>query len=168
MDKANGVVYHEIAGNVSEDLAKNLIGKPVKLEVDETTRRLHARLHSGGHLLDNAVAELGLPWSGAKGHHFATSSYVEYSMSKEDKKSLTDARKKQVLEDLNQAISKLTASDISTQVSKNNENVRTVSIAGVSCPCGGTHVKNVNELQGLVVKGFKSKSGNLQVKYHFE
>lgn len=180
LDKTTNLVYHEI-DNTPEEIKKwceahfdknspkNPNQKtPIHLQVDENTRRLHAKLHSAGHLLDNAVAKLGLNWAGAKGHHFATSSYVEYSMSKEDKKSLNDAKKKEILESLNVAILELTGSDIDTVVSKNSEGVRTVKIGGIGCACGGTHVKNVGELVGLKVKGFKSKSGNVQVKYHFE
>jgi len=171
LDKTTNLVHHEI-DNTPEEIKKwsgtNFEQNSITLQVDENTRRLHAKLHSAGHLLDNAVAKLGLNWAGAKGHHFATSSYVEYSMSKEDKKLLNDAKKREILESLNVAILELTESDIDTVVSKNSEGVRTVKIGGIGCACGGTHVKNVGELAGLKVKGFKSKSGNVQVKYHFE
>jgi Ser-tRNA(Ala) deacylase AlaX len=174
LDKTTNLVHHEI-DNTLEEIQKWSEAKlernsphQVYLQVDENTRRLHAKLHSAGHLLDNAVAKLGLDWTGAKGHHFATSSYVEYSMSKEDKKALNDAKKKDILEKLNVSILELTESGIDTVVSKNEEGVRTVKIGGIGCACGGTHVKNVGELAGLKVKGFKSKSGNVQVKYHFE
>merc|ERR1711879_249207 len=97
LDKTTNLVHHEISNNVEEIQQwtnSESTNKEVTLQVDEKTRRLFAKLHSGGHLLDNAVAELNLNWHGAKGHHFETSSYVEYSMSKEDKKSLNDAKKK--------------------------------------------------------------------------
>ena len=35
------------------------IGDEVDLNVDEEKRRLHARLHSGGHLLDIAMQKVG-------------------------------------------------------------------------------------------------------------
>lgn len=41
-------------------------------------RRLYARLHSAGHLLDIAVEKMGLKWLPGKGYHFEDSPYVEY------------------------------------------------------------------------------------------
>merc|ERR1711997_451726 len=59
LDKATNLVFHEI-NNSDEDIQKwkSCENKEVDLLVDEKTRRLHAKLHSGGHLLDNAVAGL--------------------------------------------------------------------------------------------------------------
>jgi Ser-tRNA(Ala) deacylase AlaX len=45
-------------------------GRLLDLEIDETKRRLHARIHSAGHLLDVAVKENGLDWVPGKGYHF--------------------------------------------------------------------------------------------------
>jgi len=53
-------------------------GEEVTLQIDESTRVLHARLHSAGHLLDVAVQNLGLTWIPAKGYHFPAGPYVEY------------------------------------------------------------------------------------------
>ena len=46
--------------------------------IDENKRRLYARLHSAGHLLDVAVSNIGLSWQPGKGYHFPDSPYVEY------------------------------------------------------------------------------------------
>lgn len=51
--------------------------------VDEVDRRLFARIHSAGHLLDIAVKKIGLAWKPGKGYHFADSPYVEYIGSAE-------------------------------------------------------------------------------------
>jgi len=40
------------------------------LEIDEEKRRTYARVHSGGHLLDIAVNQLGYQWVPGKGYHF--------------------------------------------------------------------------------------------------
>ncbi len=45
-------------------------GERVKLFVDEARRKLHSHLHSAGHVVDMAVAALGLPWIPGKGSHF--------------------------------------------------------------------------------------------------
>jgi Ser-tRNA(Ala) deacylase AlaX len=47
--------------------------------VDESYRRLSARIHSAGHLLDMAVRRAGrTDLKPGKGYHFPTSPYVEY------------------------------------------------------------------------------------------
>jgi Ser-tRNA(Ala) deacylase AlaX len=46
--------------------------------IDEAVRKLNARLHSAGHLLDVAVSRLKLDWKAGKGYHFQDSPYVEY------------------------------------------------------------------------------------------
>lgn len=48
------------------------------MKVDEEKRRLYARVHSAGHLLDIAVNQLGYQWVPGKGYHFPTGAYVEY------------------------------------------------------------------------------------------
>jgi Ser-tRNA(Ala) deacylase AlaX len=54
-------------------------GEEVDLEIDEEARRLNARLHSAGHLLDIALRNIGqtqlVP---GKGYHFPDAPYVEY------------------------------------------------------------------------------------------
>ena len=41
------------------------VGEEVTLKVDESRRKLHMRLHSGGHLLDMAINKIGLGWKPA-------------------------------------------------------------------------------------------------------
>ena len=52
---------------------------PVECHVDETKRRLYARVHSAGHLLDIAMSKAGrTDLKPSKGYHFASGAYVEY------------------------------------------------------------------------------------------
>lgn len=54
-------------------------GTEVNLQVDGEKRRLYARFHSAGHLLDIAVRRCGqTQLSPGKGHHFPSGAYVEY------------------------------------------------------------------------------------------
>ena len=54
-------------------------GSEVECHVDETKRRLFARFHSAGHLLDIAMTKAGrTDLKPSKGYHFATGAYVEY------------------------------------------------------------------------------------------
>ena len=54
------------------------IGEKVILQVDEAPRRLNARIHSAGHLLDVAFHMVGFSNTGTKGNHFPESPYVEF------------------------------------------------------------------------------------------
>jgi len=42
---------------------------------------------------------------------------------------------------------------------------RIVSMAGVGCPCGGTHVRNTSEIGRVVVQGVKFPKGKMRVSY---
>jgi Ser-tRNA(Ala) deacylase AlaX len=54
-------------------------GQEVALEVDGEKRKLHARYHSAGHLLDIAVRRCGqTQLQPGKGYHFPVGAYVEY------------------------------------------------------------------------------------------
>ena len=57
-------------------------GRKFDLEIDEAKRRLHARIHSAGHLLDVAVKENGLDWIPGKGYHFVDGKYSKKETKK--------------------------------------------------------------------------------------
>lgn len=42
---------------------------------------------------------------------------------------------------------------------------RIVTIGGLACPCGGTHVQSTRQLKGTVVTKVKAKKGTLRVSY---
>ena len=66
-------------------------GSEVDCQVDEEKRRLYARVHSAGHLLDIAMSLAGrTDLKPSKGYHFATGAYVEYigSVEVNDKETL--------------------------------------------------------------------------------
>ena len=55
------------------------INSQVECHVDEAKRRLYARVHSAGHLLDIAMVKAGrMDLKPSKGFHFAEGAYVEY------------------------------------------------------------------------------------------
>ena len=54
-------------------------GSEVECHIDEAKRRLYARVHSAGHLLDIAMSKAGrTDLKPSKGFHFAEGAYVEY------------------------------------------------------------------------------------------
>lgn len=42
---------------------------------------------------------------------------------------------------------------------------RIVTVAGLACPCGGTHIKSTGQLEGVRVTKVKAKKGTLRVSY---
>ena len=56
-------------------------GDRVTLKVNAAKRRLHARIHSAGHLLDVAFHSLGFTNGGTKGYHFPDGPNVSVSTS---------------------------------------------------------------------------------------
>ena len=126
-------------------------------------RTLHARLHSAGHLIDKAMTALGYNFAPLKGYHFLDGPFVEYQgkLDGEEKETLPTR--------LTVACADLIASEIPTDVQQvmkpevkaicdfdtshlpDDEPIRLVGVAGMFCPCGGTHVKNTNEIDGIRV-----------------
>jgi len=138
----------------------------VLCKVDAESRKINARVHSAGHLLDVAVQSLDLKWVPGKGYHFVDGPYVEYVLNadsrKVDPKKAGD--KEKLTADLQAAIDELvTAGGAVTTALK--AGVRTVEIGGMECPCGGTHVRDSSELRKVVVKKLQAKQGNMRLSY---
>jgi len=157
-------------------------GDIVHLEINKEKRLLHAKLHSAGHLLDIAMANIGLTHLKAgKGYHFPDGAYVEYegTISSEDR----DGIRVRLEEESNMIIERGSSVDVRMveyerigelcidipEYLSRNQQARIVTLAKrkdgkqSGCPCGGTHVKDVKEIGSLkirkiVVKGGKSNS----------
>eukprot|EP00929_Paragymnodinium_shiwhaense_P048468 TRINITY_DN24499_c0_g1_i1.p1 TRINITY_DN24499_c0_g1~~TRINITY_DN24499_c0_g1_i1.p1 ORF type:complete len:341 (-),score=63.23 TRINITY_DN24499_c0_g1_i1:198-1220(-) len=165
--KEDGAVIHDCV--TDKDTAEKWVSsKPsgVKCQIDEAHRRLVARLHSAGHLLDAAVREVDLRWVPGKGFHFADGPYVEYILNENSKKidMKKDAEKAAVVSQIQTSLNKLVSA--ATPVSTRYEGgVRRVEMVGEECPCGGTHVKTTAEIGEVHIKKIQVKQGNIRVSY---
>lgn len=128
----------------------------------------------------------GIDFKPIKGYHFLDGPYVEY------KGSIPPENRAEALEKLQAAFQDIISEDIETKIevlprqqakelcsrlAENFENmsgggdfsetVRVVTVAGLPCPCGGTHIKSSGVLKerkwGII--GIKNKKGVLRVKY---
>ncbi|CAM9753551.1 unnamed protein product [Ectocarpus fasciculatus] len=57
------------------------------------------------------------------------------------------------------------ASSSAAAESKYGAATRIVTVAGLSCPCGGTHVRSTGEMEGVRITKVKAKKGTLRVSY---
>jgi Ser-tRNA(Ala) deacylase AlaX len=149
---------------------------PAHAAIDPAARALHARLHSGGHLLMSAMYEL-TQMRAVKGYHFPDGPYVEFDGV------LEEPARAGILEALQRRLSEMTAADeaitteLTTPAKLREEGVfmpmeipagkptRVVTTFGYRSPCGGTHVARSGELAGLRVKKLKSRQGRTRVAY---
>lgn len=164
---------------------KYLQGAPLKpqqkvtLHVDETRRKLHAKLHSAGHIIDNVVQELNLPWQASKGYHHPDSPYVEYEgeVTPEQKATLPAQIEKRANELISNGFQTkafiINPHEIQQYCLFPNSNfpkdkpLRIVIVAGEKgCPCGGTHVANIQEINHMNIPKIESKGGRIKVKYN--
>jgi len=170
----DGVVNH--IGNFEEGSFTE--GEGVLLEVDQERRVLNTRLHSAGHLLDMAVDALGYDWIPGKGAHYPDMSFVEYSGTWDPEK------RDETIKDLESKIIELTKDTVDNRIEfmdidemskicrnvpdniPNNKPSRVVVYGkNFGVPCGGTHVKNLNEVGEVKITRIKKKGGNIRVSY---
>lgn len=153
-------------------------GDNVKLSVDAVRRAVHSRLHSAGHIVDMAVAALGLPWTPGKGFHFPQGPYVEYrgsldGLDKEKIKSdIEELCKKFVRENLATKVTFPTPEEMTRIMARNpaavvpdGKSPRVVMFGDFGVPCGGTHVKNLGEIGVITIRKIKSEGANIRVGY---
>merc|ERR1712093_139775 len=124
-------------------------GASVELEINAEKRKLYARIHSAGHLLDLAVVAAGYTdLKPAKGYHFEDGSYVEYIGNIDSKERA--AAKVKIQEELN----KLIAADLPVTVARGVPRIVAYG-DDAGCPCGGTHVTNTGLLGKVTLTKLK-------------
>lgn len=135
-------------------------GTEAVTRIDLDLRRLHAALHTAGHLLDAFVRQLGFHHVGNS--HFPGQARVDYAVSDReiDRDALTEELNKQFDEAVRAAI---------PVTADYRDGVRTVSIEGLHAePCGGTHVTDLSMLRNVRIRSIKVKSGRMRVGYDAE
>jgi Ser-tRNA(Ala) deacylase AlaX len=178
-ERETDTIWHE--GEYEEDYGAVLEANDhVNLVVDEATRRFNARLHSAGHLIDMAVAKLNLDWSPGKGYHFPDSPYVEYSGKPVDDlnglaKKLEEICNTYIKENIDndKMIAKVYAyEDAKREITvpeyiPEGKPFRYVKLMGddKGCPCGGTHVKSIQDISGVEITKVAKKGKNIRVAY---
>jgi Ser-tRNA(Ala) deacylase AlaX len=165
--KEDGAILHDckVAPAVADAWCNAPSGVKVSCHVDPEKRKLCARLHSAGHLLDAAVSAIRPPlkWVPDKGFHFPDGPYVEYVLA-DDSRKLDPKEKDAVLTDIQANMDRLVASGGCVNIQYKN-GLRHIEMAGEVCPCGGTHVAKLSEIGGIKVKKMQNKQGNVRLSY---
>jgi len=159
-------------------------GVEVHVSVDGANRQILSECHTAGHVVDSAMARCDRILPPTKGYHFLDGPYVEY------KGSIPPQERPELLERLQKAFQDLVGEDIPTKIEQlsrdeaenvcnrlqqnvdlseyGEKDVRIVTVAGWSCPCGGTHVESTAHLKQRKwgITGMKSKKGVVRIKYN--
>ena len=153
-------------------------GENVQCRVDAERRMLHSRIHSAGHLVDWAIAELNPAWMpDPRGYHYPNGPYVTYIGI------LVGVDKEKLKTDLeNLCNRRITIGEEVSIRFMNQDEMKTMcrSVPGLpggksgrvimfgdnfGVPCGGTHVKNLSEIRGLSIRKIKQEGPNIRVGY---
>ncbi|MBV8548599.1 MAG: hypothetical protein JO126_03990 [Alphaproteobacteria bacterium] len=171
----DGYVHHY--GRFEE--ARFAVGTSISYAIDAERRTMNARLHSAGHLLDEAVKNLGYGWAPTKGIHYPGQAAVEYTGAVED----CEAARQSIEAEANRLISTghpvsaaLVSAEALPTVSSfvppnlpENKPIRVVTMWGdKGTPCGGTHVKDITDIGTMAVRYVKAKKGQIKVAYELE
>jgi len=153
------------------------VGDEVIMKIDKEKRILHAKLHSAGHLLDSALANIGVELVPGKGYHYPDRPYVEYTGKVAAEKR---AEVSQMLEaEANRIIQ--AGGPVEREMAQPNrveelcgsfpeylpkdKEARMINVGGVWCPCGGTHVKDTKEIGGLKIDKITVQKNKTRVCY---
>ena len=160
---SGGVVYHALEAEPTF-----AVGDAVACRVDAEHRLRSARTHSAGHLIDVAMQRCGVGLEPTKGYHWATGCYVEYDDANPETRMTADERAA-LKPKLQAALDELLAEDAPTDVSTDAEGTRIVTVGGLPCPCGGTHVASSGAIGAVTIEALKKKGSGkstaLRVSY---
>jgi Ser-tRNA(Ala) deacylase AlaX len=152
----------------------------VEISVDRRQREWHARMHSAGHLIDQAMLLCGLQLRATKGCHVPGQCSVEYEglVPLEERAQLKEKLEEKCQQLINECIQTkvmmLTEEEaqdccIEGQAPHGlpqGHRTRVVLVGGQKgCPCGGTHVANTKQIAKLVIKKVQAKGKNLRISY---
>ncbi|WP_434636608.1 alanyl-tRNA editing protein [Klebsiella sp. I138] len=145
------------------DSVMHIVAQPlppgeVVIRVDESTRQLHARLHSAGHLIGLAGERCG--WHPTKAHHWPGEGRITFSAAANAAMPEASA--------LLAMIAGWQAENLPRHLTY-EDGLRRVGFGLLPAyPCGGTHVASLSELGSVTITQMKMKKGQLIVSYTLE
>ncbi len=170
----DGIVYH--IGTFTQGTLP--LETSVMLHVNEERRTLNNRNHTAGHLIDIAMRNVGMNLIPGKAYHFPIGAYVEYSSTLDEaaRETLQSKLEKEANHLVNQNLSvevkivsfeqlKELCSHVPDYIPTNKPSRVMIVKVYPAIPCGGTHVKNTQEIRYVTIDKIKNKKGNLRISY---
>ncbi len=180
---ANHIVYkvtnvRNIDGEVRHYIINDtLISKDaVTLQVDANRRMINSKYHTAGHLIATIVEKTNEALTAIKGHQFPGEAYVEFNGMVSNPEDFLSQTTKTVTDGINTnasvQIKELSPSDAKAISADRHyeipqsKTLRACYIEGFSpVPCGGTHVKTLEDIGDIKILKYKSKKGKTKVFY---
>lgn len=134
-------------------------GAHVEIEIDAEWRHLQARSHSGGHALAAAAAKILPGLRPVAAHHWLGQARVEFEGY------VVDANRDGA--HLLELVREFARRSEPVAVGMDAVGRRTITIAGMSTNCGGTHLIDCSPLTCMEIRGIKAKGGRIRVSYGF-
>jgi alanyl-tRNA synthetase len=145
-----------------EGEANFLKGEKVIQIINMEKRLLYSRLHSAGHLIEDAVRQIFPSMKGIRGNHFPNGqAFVVFTG--EIPFDIQDSKEK-----ISNLVNQLAKKNLVIKI-ENSSQIRTVKIGDfLPHPCGGTHVKNTSEIGEITIRNIKKdrdNKNNLRIGY---
>jgi alanyl-tRNA synthetase len=166
-------IENEVRHYTADLVNDQWIGLHVLCQIDAERRLLNARYHTAAHLLGN-IAEIEYPsLKAVKGHAFPGESYVEFLGCEEiNATSIHEHLKTAIEERLTTQTFELSADDFESQFYKlpyhipRDKIFRAMRIGIYApVPCGGTHLKNIQEIGAMTIRKVNRKNGITRISY---
>lgn len=168
-DKKEGDIKHYYDMPEGAPLLKE--GQTIAMSIDRSQRMLFAAYHTAGHLIAELLAQQYPSLVGVKGNHFPGQGAVVFV--RQDRRG--QAVEKADYETYDLETIKTTIQESVTQLHEAGAAVsinhagptRTMQIADMKAiPCGGTHMRNIKELQAFSITkiAFKKREG-IKISY---
>jgi Ser-tRNA(Ala) deacylase AlaX len=152
------------------------IGDNVEMYVDKENRLKNAKNHTAGHLISMIVEDLNLGLEAIKGYHFNQGSYVEFKGQKPQNKEeitekINDILKDNINHKLPVSVIDIHENEMKDKYGINTEHINSDTIRAIiignykPIPCGGTHIKSLDELEQITVTKIKTKKDNIRFSY---
>lgn len=154
-------------------------GDQITCKVNEQRRILHKKYHSAGHVVDQALKELGIVLKPEKGYHYPEGAYNSYFGTIENPETLKPQLEATCEEILKRneptTISFWTAAQAREKGFElpdfigAQDDVRIIYFGENFCvPCGGTHVKTIGEIEKITIRKIKNDHGSVRIAYAVE